>query len=50
MTPCNICGKELEYGDVKVITPGYGVICMGCWIEKQGEIVEESPVTDIGKE
>ena len=46
-TQCSLCGKELGRGDVKVSTPRYGVICMGCWIEKQGEIVEESPVTDI---
>jgi len=47
MTQCNLCGKELGRGDVKVGTPKYGVICMGCWIEKQGESVEESPIMSI---
>ncbi len=47
MTQCSLCGKELGRGDVKVSTPRYGVICMGCWIEKHGEIVEESPLTNI---
>jgi predicted transcriptional regulator len=46
-TQCSLCEKELGRGDVKVSTPRYGVICMSCWIKKQGEIVEESPVTDI---
>jgi len=47
MTHCNLCGKELGRGDVKVSTPRYGVICIGCWIEKQGESVEESPIMSI---
>jgi len=47
MTHCNLCGKELGCEDAKVSTPRYGVICIGCWIEKQGESVEESPVTNI---
>jgi ribosomal protein S27E len=47
MTQCNLCGKELRRGDVKFGTPQYGVICMGCWTEKQGESVEESPIVDI---
>ena len=46
-TQCSLCEKELGRGDVKVNTPRYGVICTGCWIKKQGELVEESPVTDI---
>ena len=43
-TQCSLCEKELGRGDVKVSTPRYGVICMGCWIKKQGELVEAMPV------
>lgn len=41
---CSICEKELGRGEVKVSTPKYGIICMSCWLKKQGELVESMPV------
>ncbi|HUV35202.1 MAG TPA: hypothetical protein VMW22_09705 [Candidatus Desulfaltia sp.] len=51
-THCSLCERELNKNEVKVSTPGFGMLCLGCWLQKQGELVERNPVfmdkKDIG--
>lgn len=41
---CAICEKEIEKDQVRVNTPRYGVLCLDCWTEKQGELLERQPL------
>ena len=41
---CSICNKEIDDQSVVVNTPRYGPLCLECWLEKQGELVEKHPV------
>jgi len=41
---CAICEKEIEKDQIKVNTPRYGVICLDCWTERQGELLERRPI------
>ncbi len=41
---CSICNKEIDENSVVVNTPRYGALCLECWLEKQGELVEKHPV------
>ena len=41
---CALCEKEIEKDQVRVNTPRYGVICLDCWAEKQGELLERQPL------
>lgn len=43
---CDSCGKEIGSEDIKIVTPKYGTLCLDCWSEKAGEIIEKHPVTD----
>jgi len=37
---CALCEKEIDKDQVRVNTPRYGVLCLDCWTEKQGELLE----------
>jgi predicted transcriptional regulator len=41
---CALCEKEIDKGQVRVSTPLYGVLCLDCWTEKQGELLERRPI------
>jgi len=41
---CAICEKEIEKDQVRVNTPRYGVLCLDCWTEKQGDLLERQPL------
>jgi hypothetical protein len=41
---CALCEKEIEKDQVRVNTPRYGVLCLDCWTEKQGELLERQPL------
>jgi hypothetical protein len=41
---CSLCNKEIDEQSVVVNTPRHGPICLDCWMEKQGELVEKHPV------
>jgi len=40
------CGRKLGSNDVKISTPNYGVLCLDCWSEKAGKIIEKHPISD----
>jgi len=40
--PENVCA--LCEDQVRVNTPRYGVLCLDCWTEKQGELLERQPL------
>lgn len=41
---CALCEKEIDKDQVRVSTPMYGVLCLDCWTEKQGELLERRPI------
>ncbi|MBN2334281.1 ribbon-helix-helix protein, CopG family [Candidatus Bathyarchaeota archaeon] len=41
---CSLCHTKIGKDEVKVNTPRYGVLCLSCWTEKQGELFEEHPL------
>ncbi len=46
LTHCDLCGNELALEDVKIVTPKYGTLCLDCWSEKAGKIIEKHPVSN----
>lgn len=47
MKTCEICDREIKSS---FDTPKYGCLCLMCWCEKMGEIVEEYPIVGIDDE
>ena len=46
VTSCELCGSELGPGQVKIHTPKYGTVCVGCWSKEMGKFVERHPISD----
>ena len=44
---CEACGRESE---LTIDTPKYGKICLECWANEMGEVVEKHPIVGVSEE